>query len=505
MAVILLQAGTVLAHEGDRIKVLRDHDILIVGNQIEDIGQGLTLPDECGARVIDCQGKIISPGFIDTHHHLWQSQMRGRFGNMKFMDYMVAGNMQSFNYTPEDIFWGQLAGCQESIHAGVTTVVDHAHLTYSPEHATEAIRASASSGLRTFFCYTPIWRIKNWASDAAIEFDEDLLPEWWLSTLDILARTAPFGEGRVRLGLGFDFFKLPKETVQNLWAKCRALGINLFTTHYVANYMKSALIPSIILVKYLNVPICSQIFLDSVSLLKEYDLLNSTILFSHINGIAESDAQTLLAHGAHFSSTPETELQMGLGEPVAFNPDLSSNASIGIDCHSNNSSDILTQLRLGMQHARGVQNVQAIKNGEYPSVTIKVEEMFNLGTIQGARAVNMADKIGSIEVGKLADIVIFDASSPGMVCAAEEDPLAAVLLHANVGDIEVVIVDGVVRKECGELVDVQLLSDIHGTPGEMVHQRDISKRLLESRERIIERGRGQDAGRGMEFLYKTFG
>jgi hypothetical protein len=62
--------------------------------------------------------------------------MGGRFGNMKFMDYMIAGNIQSFNYTPEDIFWGQLAGCRESIHAGVTTVVDHAHMTYSPEHGT---------------------------------------------------------------------------------------------------------------------------------------------------------------------------------------------------------------------------------------------------------------------------------------------------------------------------------------------------------------------------------
>jgi cytosine/adenosine deaminase-related metal-dependent hydrolase len=75
MGTILLQGGTVLAHEGDRVKVLCNHDILIVGNRIEDIGQGLTLPDRSAVRVIDCQGKIVSPGFIDTHHHLWQSQV----------------------------------------------------------------------------------------------------------------------------------------------------------------------------------------------------------------------------------------------------------------------------------------------------------------------------------------------------------------------------------------------------------------------------------------------
>ncbi|KAL3453559.1 hypothetical protein BJX65DRAFT_126505 [Aspergillus insuetus] len=482
MAAILLQAGTVLSHEGGHAKVLRDHDVLIVGNKIEAIGQGLSLPNENTGRVIDCRGKIISPGFIDTHHHLWQSQMRGRFGNMTFMDYMVAGNIQSFNYTPEDIFWGQLAGCQESIYSGVTTVVDHAHMTYSPEHASEAIRASASSGLRTFFCYTPICRIKKWSSGEAVEYDEKLLPDWWFSTLESLANAAPFGNGRVKLGLGFDAFNLPEEVVQDLWARCRSLGIKLFTTHYVANSMK-----------------------NSISLLKDYALLDSTTLFSHINGLSPTDAETLLTSGAHFSSTPETELQMGFGEPVAFNPDLKSHASIGIDCHANNSADILTQLRLGMQHARGAENAAAIARGEYPSVKIRLEEVFNLGTLQGARAVGMEEEIGSIEVGKLADIVVFDASSPNMVCAAEEDPLAAVLLHANVGDVERVIVDGVVRKEGGRLVDIGVLDGIDGEMGKVLTQRNVSRRLLESRERIIERARGQDARRGMEFLYKTFG
>ncbi|KAL3492475.1 hypothetical protein BJX62DRAFT_202711 [Aspergillus germanicus] len=482
MTGILLQGGTVLTHASDRVKALRDHDVLIVENKIEAIGQGLTLPEGSTGRVVDCRGKIISPGFIDTHHHLWQSQMRGRFGNMTFMEYMVAGNIQSFNYTPEDIFWGQLAGCQESIYSGVTTVVDHAHMTYSPEHATEAIRASASSGLRTFFCYTPIRRIKKWTSDEAVEYDEELLPEWWFSTLESLANSAPFGNGRVKLGLGFDAFNLPKEAVQGLWTNCQSLGIKLFTTHYVANSMK-----------------------NSISLLKEYALLDSTTLFSHINGLSPTDAQTLLTHGAYFSSTPETELQMGLGEPVAFNPDLKCNASIGIDCHASNSADILTQLRLGMQHARGAENAAAIARGEYPSVRIKLEEVFNLGTIQGARAVGMSEEVGSIEVGKLADIVVFDASSPNMVCAAEEDPLAAVLLHANVGDVEMVIVDGVLRKEGGRLVDVGVLDGINGEVGEVLGQSEVPRRLLESRGRIIERAAGQDAGRGLEFLYKSFG
>lgn len=72
-SIILLRNGTVLSHDGDKVLVLKDHDILIVGNTIEQIGQGLILPGE--SRVIDCTDKLISPGFIDTHHHVWQTQV----------------------------------------------------------------------------------------------------------------------------------------------------------------------------------------------------------------------------------------------------------------------------------------------------------------------------------------------------------------------------------------------------------------------------------------------
>jgi cytosine/adenosine deaminase-related metal-dependent hydrolase len=75
MAWILLRNGTVLTHEGDNVVVLREHDILVKGNIIKAIGKDLAPRDHEG-RVIDCTGKIISPGFIDTHHHLWQTQVK---------------------------------------------------------------------------------------------------------------------------------------------------------------------------------------------------------------------------------------------------------------------------------------------------------------------------------------------------------------------------------------------------------------------------------------------
>lgn len=74
MAAILLQHGTVLAHKDGYIVVLRDHDVLIQGNKITEIGQNLSSPGSEGT-VIPCRNRIICPGFIDTHHHLWQTQV----------------------------------------------------------------------------------------------------------------------------------------------------------------------------------------------------------------------------------------------------------------------------------------------------------------------------------------------------------------------------------------------------------------------------------------------
>ncbi|PGH00163.1 hypothetical protein AJ80_09216 [Polytolypa hystricis UAMH7299] len=461
---LLLQNGTVLAHEGDKLKVLRNHDVLIRGNRISRIGERLSPP--AGCKVIDCTRNIVSPGFIDTHHHLWQSQLKGRHGDETLMEYMISGNLQSYNYSPEDIFWGQLAGSLESLDAGVTTVVDHAHMTYSPEHVTEAIRATASSGIRAFFCYAAMRRISNWSS--TMEFQEDAIPEWWHETLDSLAASQPFGDNRVHLGLAFDMHSLPKETIVSLWEKCRALGLKLITTHYVAGAM-----------------------LNSIELLSDYGLLKNDILVSHATGISEADAKTLVANDIFISSTPDTEFQMGLGIPVAFREDIKSHASIGIDCHSNNSSDVLTQLRLGLQHARAADNATASQSGQYPTVKIKLEEAFNLGTIQGAKAVNMEEQLGSITEGKLADIVIFNTDTPSMVCAAEQNPLAAILLHGSIRDINTVIVDGKIRKENGKLCDVSCPDELGGREAKSLTWTEIAERLRESRERIVQKVHGQ--------------
>src|SRR5437660_12250197 len=110
---ILLKGGTVLFHEkDDHVSPLRDTDVLIEGNIIKKIAPSITAHP--GTKTIDCTGKIVSPGFIDTHYHVWQRRLKGRFSDDTLLYYMPNGILQGFSYTPEDIFCRQLGGSREA-------------------------------------------------------------------------------------------------------------------------------------------------------------------------------------------------------------------------------------------------------------------------------------------------------------------------------------------------------------------------------------------------------
>lgn len=93
---------------------------------------------------------------------------------------------------------------------------------------------------------------------------------------------------------------------------------------------------------------------------------------------------------------------------------------------------VVSEMRLLLQSTRGLRNGTFYSRGEMPKRVYKtVEEAFNLGTIHGAKAVDMEDTIGSLAVGKLADTVVFEAPSSSMACGAQHDPVAAIVLHSS--------------------------------------------------------------------------
>jgi cytosine/adenosine deaminase-related metal-dependent hydrolase len=133
---LLLSGGTLLVHDEADHVIPIEADLLVEGSTISKIQKDIQIPlgEEKDVKVIDCKDKIISPGFISTHHHLYQTQFKGSHANHTLLEYFPRGNYTASLYSLEDTFWGQLSGAMEAIDAGTTTVVDHSSVNLSPEY-----------------------------------------------------------------------------------------------------------------------------------------------------------------------------------------------------------------------------------------------------------------------------------------------------------------------------------------------------------------------------------
>ncbi|KAF2097796.1 amidohydrolase [Rhizodiscina lignyota] len=459
---ILLRGGTLLIHDDDNHVIPTHDDLLIEGSTIAKIGKDIQPPS--GAKVIDCTGKIGSPGFISTHHHLFQTQLKGRHANHTLVPYLAPGSFIASLYTLEDTFWGELSGALEAIDAGTTTVVDHTCVNNSPDYSRTAVQALITSGLRCIYCYCPPRTVSNWSP---FTFGDDFQCSWMMENFKTLAAQGPYGNGRVEIGFAHDGGFLPPEALISLHETVRAAPAKLITSHAVGGAMRGYA-PS------------------AIQALDKHGVLGPDYVLSHADFPKEGDAEKLAKSGASVSTTTNTELQMGW-PPVALEAEFYDHASLGIDCHSWGSASIVTQMNQLLQWKRCDRGKELDKEGKWGrSVGPSVEQVFNLGTIGGAKAVGIPDQIGKLKAGMKADILIFDGTSPAMLAAAEEDPVAAIVLHSSVRDIGSVIVDGVIRKEGGKMLDIIVADAFEEQqevvkPGTSLSWKDVVQGVLESR------------------------
>lgn len=157
----LLKNGTVLAFDDktQTIDVRRQASVLIVDGRvtaISDSVKDLFVPQD--AEIIDVTGKIVSPGFVDTHRHLWQTAYRTMAPNPTVASYFLwLGQFSKAKdaYTPEDIYISSLAGLCDALHGGVTSLVEHAHNNWAPNVIEAGLSAAVDSGARMWWCYDP--------------------------------------------------------------------------------------------------------------------------------------------------------------------------------------------------------------------------------------------------------------------------------------------------------------------------------------------------------------
>lgn len=175
------------------------------------------------------------------------------------------------------------------------------------------------------------------------------------------------------------------------------------------------------------------------------------IIFSHASNLTNEEQRTLREQDVFISITPESEFHFGHGQQTGRL--VSDQASLGLDTNWTFSGDMLTQARIWLQVLR-VRNYEAqLETGKVAKQTpFTVEQGFLLATRQGGLALKRRD-LGVLQVGAKADIVVFNGESPNML--GWSDPVAAVMLHANIGDMEHVLVDGLFKKRNFKLVNLK--------------------------------------------------
>jgi 5-methylthioadenosine/S-adenosylhomocysteine deaminase len=386
---ILVKDGLVL-----RGSAFTREDVLIDGGRIAAIAPGLTPAAEARADVLDARGMFVAPGFVDTHHHLWETTLRGVTARWSLVDFLWGVLLHHrAAHSPEDVFAGAYAGAVAALDAGITTLIDHDHGIVTPEHAAEGLRAVGESGIRAVWAYGMV--------------DEG-------SRARLLELRAPSDLVEVGIAPG-DLASVPWERTVAEFRFAAEHGLFL-TMHSRA---VEAAPPDL-------------------TLLGRAGLLGPRQLFSHANRASEDELHAVARAGAAISSTPETESQMGMGFPIWSRARRKGiPVGLGTDIQTNNPADPFRSMRL------------ALRLAEVAGEKVGLEDVLHAATLGGAAALGMADTVGSIEVGKRADLLLVRHDVPHQ--APMIDPLAAYVINARASDVDAVLVDGVFRKRDGRL------------------------------------------------------
>ncbi|KAK3345991.1 amidohydrolase [Lasiosphaeria hispida] len=439
----LFVGGTIIAfdHDANGLEVIRDGSLLVTDDRIAGIYPSGSTPEKLpsATETVDVSGKIITPGFIDTHRHLWQTGLKTLGSNTSLVEYFSRYGAYPATglLTPDDVYLGQLTGIYESLAGGVTTILDHAHHTWSSATAEAGLQAAIDSGARIFWAYA----IQN--TSAAFGSTEQL------QNFRDIARNASFQGTPTELGIAYDSWSPPNDPaeVNAIISTAKEFNVSVITTHSLAGPWGAV---------------------NSPEELHALNILNTSIpvVFSHASFVSPTGAQLLRATNQFISITPESEAHYGHGHP--YNHLIQDQAALGIDTHFTFSSDILFQARFWLQKTRLLLSSETLNRWQVPRLSpMSVVQAFLLATRNGGLALRRAD-LGVLAVGAKADLVVWDGTSPAML--GWNDPVAAVMLHASVGDIEHVLVDGRWKKRAGRIVEP-------GYP-------DVQRRFLESAKRL---------------------
>lgn len=410
---VLLRGGLVLSMD-PTVGDFASGDVLIEGDEIFAIGPGL----EADAEVVDCSGRIVMPGFVNSHHHMFQTALRSYWSDALAADYFTQsreGDTAIFHtYTPEDVYWGQYGGALEQLNAGTTTVVDTSQCSHTPAHTDAAVDGITASGARVVFAYSA--QARGGKPDPSYAFPEDIRR----------LRDGPFAtdDGLVTLAMG-------TPVSEHNWRLAREHDL----------------------------PIYSHINDEAMGLdlerIGELGLAGEWNTYIHCTGLAPSTWRTIAATGGKVSLSSLVEQTLCTGMPGMQGAlDFGIEPSFSTDAVSLGPTDFFTQMRAAyaLQRSR-VQERMLAGDRDVPAM-LDTRDILRLATIAGARAAHLEHRVGSLTPGKQADVLVLDARA--LNAAPLNHATGAIVMMMDTSNVESVMVAGRFVKRGGRLCDVEV-------------------------------------------------
>ncbi|MBF6174957.1 amidohydrolase family protein [Nocardia blacklockiae] len=467
MSRILLRGAKVVTMAPHRADA-EDIDILIDGDRIAEIGSRLRADD---VETVDLSGRIVIPGLVNAHLHTWQTALRFAGTDWTLPDYLAqAHGVAARHYRPDDMRIGTAAGAVSQINSGVTTIGDWCHNCGTPEHADAAVEGLRQAGVRAVFLHGTPHALVDRPHDTR---EIDRLIDGAIGASDLLS-----------VGMAIKGPQLSKPDVA--LADLRAAT----ERGVLASMHQSAGAPG-----------------AGWEAVRAAGLWSPLTNIVHGTGLTDDTVRQLVDAGATITSTPENEL--GQGHCTAVVDHLlrcGAAPSLGTDTEVVVAGDMLVAARLCLAQHRGAAHAHEYRRTGLgaPQMPLTAGHALSWATLEGARALGLADRIGTIEPGKQADLVILDARMLNLW--PSHDPVAAAL-NSTTANVESVMIAGAWRKRdhvllagpVDELMDElrnsgeRILREIRGTGLFARVQRRVVRQVVrrQLRRQAQQRGRPQ--------------
>lgn len=385
-----------------KMEIIENGYLTIHKNKITALGSGKPPHTE---HLIDVHGNIVMPGFVNAHTHLAMTNFRGIADDIplkRWLEEHIWPAEAKYN-TQDFIRKGTLLGLQEMIKTGTTTFADMYFFadTTARETANAGLRGVMNEAILDF----PTNSFKN--VDQAFDLVEKFILKWKNHPLIVpnINFHAPYS--------------CSKKTIIQAKQLADKYSTHL-TTHILETEKENAL----------TFDFQQQNVMD---LFANCGILNDKLSGAHCVWLSENDQQIFAKNNISAIHCPSSNLKLGSGvAPIANYIKKGINVALGTDgCASNNNLDMIEEMRLAALIQKGVN-----QNAEL----IPAQQALKMATINGAKALGLDHKIGSLEIGKLADFIIIDTKSTFLQPIF--DYYSAIVYSMNSSCVDTVVVNG---------------------------------------------------------------